>query len=92
MSGNLESRKIKYCFGKGLEKVLNFGSKNLYLCEPCLQNVEIRRSGDVFNASTYKCFLNIVLIQKMHHKPFLLLLFFSFSSFCSEMKSWLKVN
>ena len=29
--GNLESEKIIYCFGKSLEKVLNFGSKNLYL-------------------------------------------------------------
>ena len=30
---NLESGKRKYCFGKSLEKVLNFGSKNLYeLC------------------------------------------------------------
>ena len=28
--GNLESEKIIYCFGKSLEKVLNFGSKNLY--------------------------------------------------------------
>ena len=27
---NLESGKIKNCFGKSLEKVLNFGSKNLY--------------------------------------------------------------
>ena len=27
---NLESGKIKYCFGKNLEKVLTFGSKNLY--------------------------------------------------------------
>ena len=26
---NLESGKRKYCFGKSLEKVLNFGSKNL---------------------------------------------------------------
>ena len=26
---NLESGKIKYCFGKSLEKVFNFGSKNL---------------------------------------------------------------
>ena len=26
---NLESGKIKYCIGKSLEKVLNFGSKNL---------------------------------------------------------------
>ena len=38
--GNLESGKIKYCFGKSLEKVLNFECKNLYMCEPCLQNVE----------------------------------------------------
>ena len=50
--GNLESRKIKYYFWKTLEKVLNFGSKNLYMCRPWLQNVEIRWSGDVFNAST----------------------------------------
>ena len=28
---NIESEKIIYCFGKSLEKVLNFGSKNLYL-------------------------------------------------------------
>ena len=27
---NLESGKIEYCFGKSLEKILNFGSKNLY--------------------------------------------------------------
>ena len=27
--GNLESGKINYCLGKILEKVLNFGSKNL---------------------------------------------------------------
>ena len=27
---NLESGKIKYCFGKSLEKVLNCGFKNLY--------------------------------------------------------------
>ena len=27
---NLESGKRKHCFGKSLEKVLNFGSKNLY--------------------------------------------------------------
>ena len=27
---NLESVKRRYCFGKSLEKVLNFGSKNLY--------------------------------------------------------------
>ena len=27
---NLESGKIKYCFGESLEKVLTFGSKNLY--------------------------------------------------------------
>ena len=35
--GNLESEKIYlvYCFGKSLEKVLNFGSKNLY--EPCIK-------------------------------------------------------
>ena len=33
---NLESAKIKYCFGKSLEKVLNCGFKNLY--EPCGQN------------------------------------------------------
>ena len=32
---NLECGKINYCFGKSLEKVLNFGSKNLY--QPCLQ-------------------------------------------------------
>ena len=38
--GNLESGKIKYCFGKSLEKVFNFECKNLYMCEPCLQNVE----------------------------------------------------
>ena len=31
---NLESGKRNYCFGKSLEKVLNFGSKILY--EPCL--------------------------------------------------------
>ena len=34
---NLESEKrlkvLKFCFGKSLEKVLNFGFKNLY--EPC---------------------------------------------------------
>ena len=30
---NLESGKINSCFGKILEKVLNFGFKNLY--EPC---------------------------------------------------------
>ena len=30
---NLESGKRNYCFGKSLEKVLNFGSQNLY--EPC---------------------------------------------------------
>ena len=33
---NLESGKIKYCFGKSLEKVLNCGFKNLY--EPCGKN------------------------------------------------------
>ena len=27
---NLESEKIGYCFGRSLEKVWNFGSKNLY--------------------------------------------------------------
>ena len=27
---NLESGKVKYCFGKSLEKVLNCGFKNLY--------------------------------------------------------------
>ena len=27
---NLESLRINYCFGKSLEKVLKFGSKNLY--------------------------------------------------------------
>ena len=27
---NLESVKRSYCFGKSLEKALNFGSKNLY--------------------------------------------------------------
>ena len=31
---NLESGKINSCFGKSLEKVLNFGSKNLY--ESCI--------------------------------------------------------
>ena len=33
---NLESGKIKYCFGKILEKVLNCGFQNLY--EPCGKN------------------------------------------------------
>ena len=47
---NLESGKIKYCFGKSLEKVLKFGSKNLYehyillhfflLASPMLHQVE----------------------------------------------------
>ena len=36
--GNLKSGKINYCFGKSLEKVLNFGSKNLY--EPCFCTVQ----------------------------------------------------
>ena len=31
---NLESGRRSYCFGKSLEKVLNFGSKNLY--ESCI--------------------------------------------------------
>ena len=31
---NLESGKRSYCFGKSLEKVLNFASKNLY--KPCI--------------------------------------------------------
>ena len=33
---NLESGKLKYCFGKSLEKVLNCGFKNLY--KPCGKN------------------------------------------------------
>ena len=33
---NLESGKRNYCLKKSLEKVLNFGSKNL--CKPCKIN------------------------------------------------------
>ena len=45
---NLESGKMKYCFGKRLEKVLNFGSKNLYEpCTPFLYHVGNKYQGKI---------------------------------------------
>jgi len=44
---NLEFGKRSYCFGKSLEKVLNFGSKNLY--EPCIIHSPQGFSGIIYN-------------------------------------------
>ena len=46
--GNLESEKIIYCLGKSLEKVLNFGSKNLYLKARKLHNKKLHTVGRKF--------------------------------------------
>ena len=44
----LSLEKIKHCFGKSLEKVLNFGSKNLYEpCTPFLYHVGNKYQGKI---------------------------------------------
>ena len=45
---NIESEKIIYCFGKSLEKVLNFGSKNLYLKARKLHIKKLHTAGSNF--------------------------------------------
>ena len=58
---NLESGKRNYCFGKSLEKVLNFGSK---ICTNSAWKKPIRCPNDrSCDESLYQCLMNAVFLQ-----------------------------